>query len=349
MVDSIITPYFIRHRLQIPQFASVGNEEWHMTFLDVIFLDKLLVLLTPSGKTVLEVLRQRILLLAISQPQWGGGAATGVAEVVQMGKDVGDEAASIALDVGDALADADFGEIVDCLEGIPAREPVLRGDVPIAGEDGRKTGNRVVLVCDPPMPALLAGEPICKLGVTHAGGAICIQINWDTVAAEVGCANDCDGTPQGVTSYHNFIAGVLLASRLDGCRSSVLDLIPGLGETGMEFTLVCEIAAAPGEDDVGDVVANVITATDRKDDLLADRVDGYVGADPGKPATIGLCQDRNFIAVFEDMWKTQRLIRGVWIVYTRTYTMEAITTGLFCMTRGHVVSLHTMGSPTSVL
>lgn len=121
MVDSIITPYFIRHRLRIPQFASVGNEERHMTFLDVIFLDKLLVLLTPSGKTVLEVLRQGILLLAISQPQWEGGAATGVAEVVQVGKDVGDEAASIALDVGDALADTDFGEIVDCLEGIPAR------------------------------------------------------------------------------------------------------------------------------------------------------------------------------------------------------------------------------------
>lgn len=157
--------------------------------------------------------------------------------------------------------------------------------MPIAGEDGRKTGDRVILVCDPPMLALLAGEPICKLIVAHAGGAICIQINWDTVAAEVGCANDCDGAPQGVTSYHNFIAGVLLASRINSCRSSILDLVPGLGETGMEFALVCEIAAAPGEDDVGDVVANVIAATDRKDDLLTDRVNGYVGANPGKPAT----------------------------------------------------------------
>lgn len=53
----------------------------------------------------------------------------------------------------------------------------------------------------------------------------------------------------------------------------------------MEFTSLCEVTVAPGKGKVSDKVANIVAATEGKDDFPADIINGYVRADSEGVAT----------------------------------------------------------------
>lgn len=91
---------------------------------------------------------------------------------------------------------------------IAARQPQLWADVVIAEDERRKTGNRVVPVSSAPLDAPLCKEPCYKVFITDPRGAICVQVNGETVTTKVGCAKSCDSGPKRVPSGHDLEIGV---------------------------------------------------------------------------------------------------------------------------------------------
>lgn len=203
---------------------------------------------------------------------------------MQMSKDVGKQRPSITADTRDALANLDLVDSIVHLGGRAAIQPVLRSDVTIPEQNRRKTRHRVVFMSNAPLATGLSREPIGKLVITDAGRTKRVHVDFETVTAQICRANGGYSAAEGVARDDELVVWVLDETGLDGLCGGVFDLVPGLGEASVQLALSGEFAVAPGEDDVGDEVADVVAAADGEDDFLADGVAGYVGADSGELA-----------------------------------------------------------------
>lgn len=107
------------------------------------------------------------------------------------------EAAAVAVDVGEALADLDVGDGVVDGAGGAAVEPVLGGDVPVAEEDGRQAGDGVVDVRHAVLDvAGLRGLPLHKLLVADARAAVRVHLDGVARLAEVDSSDGGDSTAE---------------------------------------------------------------------------------------------------------------------------------------------------------
>lgn len=143
----------------------------------------------------------------ISQSQRRTGTGIHAAKVVPMGPGVRGKTTAVTIGVVNALADGRRRGLPYGLD-IAARPPELWANVVIAEDERRKTGNRVVPVGDAPLDAPLCKEPCCEIFVTDPRGAICVQVNGETVATKVGGAKSCDSRPKRVPSGHDPEIGV---------------------------------------------------------------------------------------------------------------------------------------------
>jgi hypothetical protein len=94
-----------------------------------------------------------------------------------------------------------------------------------------------------------------------------------------------------VSGKYNSILRVSPSSVRNSPVNSDLNLVPGLGEAGVNLALFCKVAISPGKDEVGDVVADIIATTDRHDDFPAVSVNGYIGTGSGKIAARGTLEE----------------------------------------------------------
>lgn len=198
-----------------------------------------------------------------------GAAGDHVGEVVEVGVCVEAEAAAVAVDVGEALADLDVGDgVVDRVGGARV-EPVLGGDVPVAEEDGRQAGDGVVDVRDAVLDvAGLRGNPLHKLLIADARAAV--RVNLDGVAqlAEVDSRDGGDGAAEGVARHDDGVVGVLGLGVGDGGQNIGLHLGPGCGKARVQLAVLDKVAAGPQESQVGDPVPEARGATEGEHDVL---------------------------------------------------------------------------------
>lgn len=204
---------------------------------------------------------------------------------MQVRNNVQPKRATIAVGIRNAQAQLHRRQRVIIRAAIPTRQPVLRRNVAVPYENRRQARNRIITVRHAPLTALLAGEPVGEVVVTDARRAEGVNVHGETVATKVRRAQCCDGSTERVARSNELVAWVLVASGLHGACDGVLDLLPALGEAGVDFTFVDKVAALPGEEDVGDEVADVVAAADGEDNFLAGLVYGYVGADSGPLST----------------------------------------------------------------
>lgn len=191
-----------------------------------------------------------------------------------MGNDVETKGAAVAADVGAALADDDLVEVVGDVEGA-AVEPVLRGGVAVAEDDGGQAGDGVVAVGHAPLGAGLGADEVGKGLVADARGAVGVQVDGVAVSAEVRGREGRHGAAERVAGGHDLVARVGLGGGGDGGLDAGANLDPGVLEARVDVAVVDEGALGLEEVDVGDPVADVAAAADGHDDFLA----GVVGCD----------------------------------------------------------------------
>lgn len=221
-------------------------------------IDKVYILADPFVQPLLEVLLAGGTDAARrSSRRLGLGAARArVVEVVAVGIDVKAEGAAVAGDAGDAVADVDVGGGVVGVVGGVAVEPVLRGGVAVAEDDGGQAGDGVGAVGEAPVGARLGGDEVGELGVADARGAVAVQVNGDVlVGAQVGSGEGGDGGAEGVAGGDDLVGRVLGAGGVDGVDGGGAQALPGAGEACVGLAAVNErVAAGEEEVEVGDPV-----------------------------------------------------------------------------------------------
>lgn len=241
-------------------------------------VDKVLVLLTPLVEALLQFLVGNVLVVTL--PVDGERSAAGsLPKVMQVRDDVEAKGAAIAARVGNAVAEPHVADgIVILVHGAPGK-PVLGRDVAVAEEDGGQARDGVVAVGDAPLAAGLAGHPVGEVVVADARRAEGVDIGGDALAAQVGAREGRDGAAERVAGDDDLVVAVGGAGGVDAAGGGVGDLLPGLGEAGVDFALADEVARLPREEEVGDEVAEVVAAAQGEDDFAAGVVDGDVAAD----------------------------------------------------------------------
>lgn len=184
---------------------------------------------------------------------------------------------AVAIRVLDAIAYLDlyFGLV---LSGAPLCNPVLGREVAIAKDDGGQPGNRVAVVRDAKVRARLPGEPVRELVVADARTSVRVNVDGDAILSKVCRGEDRSRAAEGVTRGDDAKLWILGPGRVDGPDGLVPNLAPALGEAGVDFTVVCEVAVVPEEEHVCDEVAEAVASADGEHDFLADKVKGHIGA-----------------------------------------------------------------------
>lgn len=187
-----------------------------------------------------------------------GAACARVLKVMQVSLNVEAEGTAVAADAGDALADANVGNGVVDLVGATARKPVLDIGVPVAKDDGGKTGDGVGGVGDAVLGAGLGGDKLGEVVVTDTGRTVRVEGDGDRLlGAEVGGADGSNSGAKGVAGSDDGVVGVGGASLLDGGDGRGADLAPGVVEAGVNLAVGCQVgAASEGEENVRDPVAD---------------------------------------------------------------------------------------------
>lgn len=203
---------------------------------------------------------------------------------MQVRDDVEAKGAAIAARVGNAVAEPHVADgIVMLVHGAPGK-PVLGRDVAVAEEDGGQARDGVVAVGDAPLAAGLAGHPVGEVVVADARRAEGVDVGGDALAAQVGAREGGDGAAERVAGDDDLVVAVGGAGGVDAAGGGVGDLLPGLGEAGVDLALADEVARLPGEEEVGDEVAEVVAAAQGEDDFAASVVDSDVATDAGPGA-----------------------------------------------------------------
>lgn len=196
-----------------------------------------------------------------------------------MGRNIEAEGATIALNVGEALADDDVIKPIVDGSALAARQPVFRRGVTVAKDDGRQTRHGVIAVRNTELGAGLRGHEAGKVIVAHARRPKRIHICYDARLSQVRGAEGRNGAAERVAGGDDLEVRVGFASRRHGGLDAGGDLIPGGLEARVDAAALDEVAVGLGEDDIGDPVADVVAAADRDDDFFARVVSRYVAAD----------------------------------------------------------------------
>lgn len=242
-----------------------------------------LILLGPGAEALQEsLLVDGEFVLALGQLAVRDGK-----QVVLMRGDVElDEAGTVALGVGVALADLDLaGEVVD-LGGLAVGQPVLGSGVAVAEDDGGQTGDRVNGVSETVLGAGLAGDEVDELGVTRTGGAVGVGVAGNAVTAKVSSTNGGDSAAEGVAGDNDTVAGVGSESGGDTSLCLGIDLIPGSGEAVVDLAVGSKVAILQAELDVGNPVEDVVASTDGNDNFLTSSVDADETSNAGEASPI---------------------------------------------------------------
>lgn len=162
----------------------------------------------------------------------------------------------------------------------------------VASEDRGKTRDGVGFVGHTVFSSGLVGEESGEVVVANTGRAKGESITGDATSAKVCRGEGSNGTSQRVAGDDNAVAGIVLASLLDGIGGSRLDLLPGCGEASVHLALRDEAAALPGENNIGDEVANVVASANGEDDVFVLVVDGDVAADASLRTTMNSVSKR---------------------------------------------------------
>lgn len=207
-----------------------------------------------------------------------------------MSANVETESARIALDVSVAGADHNVANRVVGAAGLVDGQPILRGSVTVAEDDGRETGDGVVEVGDAKLGAFLSGDVVANYAVANTGRAVGVDIDGVTLVAKGSGTKGGDSTTKGVTSSDDLEAGVGAQGIVDGRGDTRGHLVPCGLEAIVNLGTASQGALLKSEVEVADPVADIAATTDRENDLAASLVNSHIARNPC-PETIEGTED----------------------------------------------------------
>lgn len=262
------------------------------------------VLLDPLVKTLLEFVISGVDVSAVTLPlerEWC--TASSVAHVVEVSDDVETEGSCVASGAGDTRAGSEIAKTIVGVGRATSGKPDLRRCSAVAEEEWRETWHRVVGVSDTVLNTAGAVHVVGENIVTNTRRTEGVQVARNASTTEVGSGKDSDGTAERVTGNDELVALVLIQSSLDKAHGIAGNLVPGIREALVNLGARGKVAVLPGEDDIGDEVADVVATTDGQNNLTSSVVNGNIRRN-ASPATLGIAYSIDSVALNIGTWST---------------------------------------------